>query len=42
MEVETLLLLFDNILYLSLEDTELILPLTELKTLPAALDSQID
>ena len=42
MEVETMFLLFENIIYLSLEDTELIVPLAELKILPAASDSQID
>jgi hypothetical protein len=42
MELEALFLLFDNILYLSLEDTDLIVPLAELKTLPMASDSQND
>lgn len=42
MELEALFLLFENILYLSLEDTDLIIPLAELKTLPSAADSQND
>ena len=42
MELETLFLLFENILYLSLEDTDLIVPLAELKTLPMATDLQND
>lgn len=42
MELETLFLLFENILYLSLEDTDFIVPLAELKTLPMASDMQND
>jgi hypothetical protein len=42
LQLEALFLLFDNIIFLSLEDVDLIVTLAELKTLPIASDLQND
>ena len=39
MDIQSLLLLFENILYAELEDVEIIVPLMELKNLPMPSDT---